>query len=195
LQLLDNSSTSNEQDSIRLSEYSTAAAYAGSQSEHAGHGIRHQFHRFQGKNYTNSLVSNDTYDVFRCSSTQEYRDFTPPFACSFNHAAKASSPGSNGRKLLAVADEEGVISILDAAAKHQHSEHDYGQSHACYASRRGRVAAQTQINSTLTDAMRILSQTCFQPRSGRTETLYLMSNGATTTVRLCVLLSHACSSP
>jgi hypothetical protein len=74
-------------------------------------------------------VSNDTYDVFRCSSTQEYRDFTPPFACSFNHAAKASL-GSNGRKLLAVADEEGVISILDAAAKHQHSEHDYGQSHA-----------------------------------------------------------------
>ncbi|GAA5925500.1 WD40 repeat domain-containing protein [Sporobolomyces koalae] len=57
--------------------------------------------------YLRTLVSSNEEHVARIPSIQATRDFAPPFALAFSHAAKA------GRKqVVAIADEEGTISLI-----------------------------------------------------------------------------------
>ncbi|KAK4054496.1 hypothetical protein OIV83_000990 [Microbotryomycetes sp. JL201] len=60
-------------------------------------------------------VSHNEEQVHRLPSQHEWRNFAPPFVTEFSNGAKA------GRKqLLAVADEEGVVTIFDAGGKTRH---------------------------------------------------------------------------
>ncbi|KAI5479845.1 hypothetical protein MNV49_002403 [Pseudohyphozyma bogoriensis] len=55
------------------------------------------------------LVSGNESQIFRCHSQHPIRTFAPPFALAFSKGAKAG-----GKQLLAVADEEGRINLIDA---------------------------------------------------------------------------------
>ncbi|GAA5887824.1 hypothetical protein JCM6882_000765 [Rhodosporidiobolus microsporus] len=56
-----------------------------------------------------TMVSSNEEDVTRIPSIRSTRNFAPPFALAFTNAAKAG-----GRKIVAVADEEGSVSFLSA---------------------------------------------------------------------------------
>ncbi|GAA6000019.1 hypothetical protein JCM10207_006015 [Rhodosporidiobolus poonsookiae] len=56
-----------------------------------------------------TIVSSNEADVTRLPSGRPNRNFAPPFALAFTHGAKAG-----GKKVVAVADEEGMVSFLSA---------------------------------------------------------------------------------
>ncbi|GAA5862677.1 hypothetical protein JCM8547_003510 [Rhodosporidiobolus lusitaniae] len=56
-----------------------------------------------------TMMSSNEEDVTRIPSIRSNRNFAPPFAVAFSNAAKAG-----GKKILAVGDEEGMVSFLSA---------------------------------------------------------------------------------
>ena len=77
-----------------------------------------------------SFVSSHRSDVFRCTSLADHTFVTPPYACAYSYGERICcplyfhpcfQPGSKscGTPLLAVATEEGSVSVLDTSKRHQ----------------------------------------------------------------------------
>ncbi|EAU84535.2 cell division cycle protein cdt2 [Coprinopsis cinerea okayama7 len=59
-----------------------------------------------------SFVSSHKADVFKCTSTNPDRYLTPPYACAYSNRSKHGT-----ESLLAVADEEGTVTILNTTKR------------------------------------------------------------------------------
>ncbi|KAL7340129.1 hypothetical protein BJY59DRAFT_760462 [Rhodotorula toruloides] len=64
--------------------------------------------RLSMRPWLQTIVSSNEADVTRITSQHASRTWAPPFSLAFSHAAKAG-----GKKLVAVGDEEGILSFLN----------------------------------------------------------------------------------
>ncbi|KAG0662509.1 hypothetical protein C6P46_003249 [Rhodotorula mucilaginosa] len=79
-------------------------------------GLRTRPSQVSLKPWLETFVSSNEVDVARIPSQMDHRSWAPPFALAYTNAAK-----NGGKKIVAVGDEEGMVSLFDGEVNQYHA--------------------------------------------------------------------------